>query len=193
MDTCSEKTLLARIREGDDTGFEELVAVHSSRILSLAWRLTGDREEAEDIAQEAFLRLHRSVGDFRGDSSIATWLYRTVTRLAIDYLRRRKLRKRIFFFRRDGEEADPLDFVPDSAVSQGDRFFAGEIRMRLDRAMRRLSARQRVVFTLRHYEEMPLKEIAAALDLEEGTIKAHLHRAVRILRQELKDLYEELS
>jgi RNA polymerase sigma-70 factor (ECF subfamily) len=59
--------------------------------------------------------------------------------------------------------------------------------------MQRLSARQRVVFTLRHYEEMPLREIAAVLDVEEGTVKAHLHRAVRILRQELKDLQEESS
>lgn len=193
MDTCSEKTLLARIREGDDAGFEELIAAHSSRVLSLAWRLTGDREEAGDIAQDAFLRLHRSIGDFRGDSSVATWLHRTVTRLAIDHLRRQKLRKRIFFFRRENEESDPLDFVPDPASSPSDRFFEGEIRIRLDRALQRLSARQRVVFTLRHYEEMTLKEIAATLELEEGTVKAHLHRAVRILRQELKDLHKELS
>lgn len=193
MDTCSDKTLLARIREGDDSGFEIVVANHSPRILSLAWRLTGNREDAEDIAQEAFLRFHRGIGGFRGDSSVATWLHRTVTRLAIDHLRRRKLRDRIFFFRRSSEEADPLDLVPDSAASPGERCFAGEIRQRLDRAMQRLSARQRVVFTLRHYEEMPLREIASVLELEEGTVKAHLHRAIRTLRQELRDLQEESS
>lgn len=191
MDTCSDKTLLARIREGDDSGFAAMVDAHSLRILALAWRLVGDRDDAEDIVQEAFLRFHRSIGDFRGDSSIATWLHRTVTRLAIDHLRRRKLRERIFFFRRSSEEADPLDLVPDSTASPGERFFAGEIRQRLVRAMQRLSARQRVVFTLRHYEEMPLREIAAVLELEEGTVKAHLHRAIRTLRQELKDLQEE--
>lgn len=193
MDTSSEKTLLARIRQGDDSGFAALVAAHSPRVLALAWRLVGDRDDAEDIAQEAFLRLHRGIGGFRGDSSVATWLHRTVSRLAIDHLRRQNVWKRIFFFRRGNEEADPLDFVADSATSAGDRFFAGEIRQRLDRAMERLSARQRVVFTLRHYEEMPLREIAAALNLEEGTVKVHLHRAVRILRQELKDLHEDPS
>jgi RNA polymerase sigma-70 factor (ECF subfamily) len=193
MDTCLEKALLTRIREGDDTGFETLVAAHSPRLLSLAWRLVGVREDAEEITQEAFLRLHRSIGDFRGDSSVATWLYRTVTRLAIDHLRRRKLRERIFFFRRSNEEADPMDFVPDPAASPGERYFAGEIRQRIDWAMQRLSARQRVVFTLRHHEEMPLREIAAVLGLEEGTVKAHLHRAVRVLRRELKDLQGESS
>jgi RNA polymerase sigma-70 factor (ECF subfamily) len=193
MDTSSEKALLARIRDGDDSGFEALIAAHSSRILALAWRLAGNRDDAEDIAQEAFLRLHRSLGYFRGESSVATWLHRTVTRLAIDHLRRRKLRERIFFFRRGSEEADPLDFAPASSPTPGERYLAGEIRQRLEQAMQRLSARQRVVFTLRHYEEMPLREIAALLELEEGTVKSHLHRAVRILRQELKDLQEEPS
>ncbi len=193
MDTCSEKMLLARIREGDESGFEPLVAAHSARAITLAWRLVGDRADAEDIAQEAFLRLHRSLPGFRGDSSVATWLHRTVTRLAIDHLRRRKLKERIFFFRRSNEEADPLDFAPDPAASPGERCLAGEIRRRLNQAMHRLSARQRAVFTLRHHEEMPLKEIAALLELEEGTVKAHLHRAVRILRQELQDLQGESS
>lgn len=86
-----------------------------------------------------------------------------------------------------------MEFVPDSGASPGEHLFAGEIRQRLDRAMLRLSARQRVVFTLRHYEEMPLREIAALLELEEGTVKSHLHRAVRILRQELQDLKGESS
>jgi len=193
MDTCSEKRLLARIRDGDEAGFEELIAAHSSRVLALARRLVGNREDAEDIAQDAFLRLHRHIGDFRGDSSVATWLHRTVSRLAIDQLRRRKLKERIFFFRNSNEDADPVDLTPDTAPSPGQNFFAGEIRQRMEQALQKLSARQRVVFTLRHYEELPLKEIAERLELEEGTVKSHLHRAVSILRQELKDLHEESS
>lgn len=195
MDTnaCSEKNILSRIRAGDESGFETLVATHSPRLLALSWRLVGDRDDAEDITQEAFLRFHRGIGNFRGDSSIATWLHRTVTRLAIDHLRRRKLRDMLFFFRRSNEEADPLDIVPDPGASPGEHLFAGEIRQRLGQAIQRLSARQRVVFTLRHFEEMPLLEIAETLELEEGTVKAHLHRAVRILRQELKDLQRDSS
>jgi hypothetical protein len=71
MDTCSEKTLLARIRHGDDSGFEALVAAHSPRVLALAWRLVGDRQDAEDIAQEAFLRFHRPLGPALGWSLAA--------------------------------------------------------------------------------------------------------------------------
>jgi len=193
MEKGAERKLLARIRKGDDSAFEILVSEHSSRILSLAWRLAGNREEAEDIAQEAFLRLHRNLADFRGDSSIATWLHRTVTRLAIDYLRRQKIRQRIFFFRRNSQEADPLDFVPSSTPSPDEHIFAGEIGRHLEMAMQRLSAQQRVVFSLRHFEEMPLREIADLLELEEGTVKSHLHRAVSILRKELKDLQEAIS
>ena len=192
MEKDAERKLLARIRKGDDSAFEILVAEHSSRILSLAWRLAGNREEAEDIAQEAFLRLHRNLADFRGDSSIATWLHRTVTRLAIDYLRRQKIRQRIFFFRKNSEEADPLDVVPSSTPSPDERFFAGEIGRHLKMAMQKLSAQQRVVFSLRHFEEMPLREIAGLLELEEGTVKSHLHRAVSILRKELKDFQEAI-
>ncbi len=190
MDACTEKLLLDRVRNGDDSGFAELVAGHSSRLLGLAWRLVGNREDAEDIAQEAFIRLHRHIGDFRGDSALATWLHRTVTRLAIDHLRRRKLKERIFFFRRNDEEADPLELVADPSPSPGDHYQAGETRRRVARAMQRLSPRQQVVFTLRHYEELPLREIAALLELEEGTVKSHLHRAVHLLRAELKDLRE---
>jgi RNA polymerase sigma-70 factor, ECF subfamily len=190
MATRAEKLLLDRLQEGDEAAFAELVAGHSARLLALAWRLTGDRADAEDIAQEAFLRLHRHLGDFRGDSSLATWLHRTVSRLAIDHLRRRKLKERIFFFRRSEEETDPMELVADPGPSPGQNYQVGEIRQRVERGLQRLSARQRVVFTLRHHEEMPLREIAALLELEEGTVKSHLHRAVHQLREELKDLRE---
>jgi RNA polymerase sigma-70 factor (ECF subfamily) len=193
MDEVSEKIILAQIREGNDVNFETLVTAHSSRIIGLAWRMVGNRDDAEDIAQEAFIRLYRDVANFRGDSTVSTWLYRTVSRLAIDHLRRQKLRQKIFFFRNNNEEQDPLELVADPAATPGERYLAGEAGRQLAKAMEKLSARQRAVFTLRHQEEMPLKEIAAMLELEEGTIKAHLHRAVRVLRKELKDLHGGLS
>ena len=191
MDNCAEKILLERVRKGDDAGFAELVASHSPRLLALAWRLVGNRDDAEDITQEAFIRLHRHIGGFRGESSLATWLHQTVSRLAIDHLRRRKVRERIFFFRHSEEEADPMDLVADPAPSPGQQVQAAEVGRRIAGALHKLSARQRVVFTLRHYEEMPLRDIATTLGLEEGTVKSHLHRAVQLLRHELKDLHEE--
>ncbi len=192
MDVRSEQILLEQARNGDDAGFARLVECHSGRILNLAWRLVGNREEAEDIVQEAFLRLHRSLQSFRGESSLRTWLYRTVTRLAIDHLRREKLRRKLFFFRSAGDEsADPVEMAADGSASPRDLVLAQESARRVKQVLKTLSPRQRAIFILRHHEELPLKEIADLLGLEPGTVKVHLHRAVKALRSELKDLLEE--
>jgi len=188
MNPEQEKLLLAQVRDGNEHAFEALVNAHSARIIGLAWKLVGNRADAEEIAQEAFLKLYRGVSSLRGESRVATWLYRTVTNLAIDHLRRQKLKRKIFFFRQSEEEQDPLESVADPAASPREQLLAGETGRRLARALEKLSTRQRMIFTLRHHEELPLKEIAGLLKLEEGTVKAHLHRAVSTLRKELKDL-----
>jgi RNA polymerase sigma-70 factor (ECF subfamily) len=189
----SEQILLEQIRAGHPTAFEQLVLSQAPRMINLAYRLVGNREEAEDIAQEAFLRLHRSLDRFRGECSLGSWLYRIVSRLAIDHLRREKLRRNLFFFRHSNDEPDPLDMAAGGDPSSVEILEAEETGRRLLAALDRLSARQRAVFVLRHQEGLPLKEIAAVLKLEEGTIKAHLHRAVHALRVELKDLHEDRS
>lgn len=188
MDADVEKILLAQIRDGDDSSFETLVDTHSARLIGLAWRLVGNREDAEDLAQEAFIRLYKNIAGFRGESRVSTWLYRTMSRLAIDHLRRQKLKNKIFFLRNDAQDPDPVELAADSAATPGEHYLAGEAGRQLLKALDKLSARQRAVFTLRHHEGMPLKEIASVLELEEGTVKAHLHRAVHFLRKELKDL-----
>ena len=121
MVDSEEQALLERIRNGDDSGFEQLVKEHTGKIIGLAWRLVGNREEAEDLAQEAFLRLHRSLPTFRGESRIGTWLYRTTTRLAIDHLRRERLKRKLFFFRQDNDAPDPVELASDSRRDQGQR------------------------------------------------------------------------
>jgi len=189
----SDKILLDQLRAGHPDAFEQLVARQASRLINLAYRLVGNRAEAEEIAQEGFLRLHRSLDSFRGDCSLTSYLYRIVSRLAIDHLRREKLRRKLFFFRRQEDDVDPLEMAADTGASPRDNLQSKETGQRLLAALDRLSARQRAVFVLRHQEGLPLKEIAATLSLEEGTVKAHLHRAVRALRAELKDLQEDRS
>ena len=192
MDNSQELLLLERIRAGDQAGFETLMRQHAPKVVGLATRLIGDRSEAEDLAQEAFFRLHRALPGFRGDSSIATWLYRTTTRLAIDHLRRERLKRNLFFFRRNEEDPDPLDTVPDPRSNPGRDLHTKQAMARLRQAMEKLSARQRAVFVLRHHEGLPLQEIATLLGLETGTVKVHLHRAVTTLRKELADVYEDV-
>ena len=193
MVDTEEQALLERIRKGDESGFELLVKEHTAKVIGLAWRLVGNREEAEDLAQEAFLRLHRSLPKFRGESRISTWLYRTTTRLAIDHLRRERIKRKLFFFRQDNDAPDPVELASDRRNDPGRAFQSQEAMQTLRKSMAKLSARQQVVFTLRHYEGLPLKEIAEHLGLEIGTVKAHLHRAVTQLRQDLIEYREESS
>lgn len=192
MVESDEKAMLERIRAGDDASFEVLVKQHAGAVIGLAWRLIGHRDDAEDLAQEAFLRLHRSLPDFRGDSRISTWLYRTTSRLAIDYLRREQLKRKLFFFRQTEDDQDPVELATDRRDNPGLEVQSREAIKQLREAMTKLSPRQQVVFTLRHQDGLPLQEIAAHLGMETGTVKSHLHRAVTLLRKELADYYEEL-
>ena len=193
MVDSQEKTLLERIRNGDESAFELLVKEHTGKVIGLAWRLVGNREEAEDLAQEAFLRLHRSLPTFRGESSVGTWLYRTTSRLAIDHLRRERIKRKLFFFRQDNDAPDPVELASDPRHNPAREFQSQEAMQSLRKSLSKLSSRQQVIFTLRHYEGLPLKEIAEHLGLQTGTVKAHLHRAVTQLRHDLADYREESS
>ena len=190
MVNIDEKALLERLRKGDASGFEEIVREHTGKLVGLAWRLVGTREDAEELAQEAFLRLHRSLPDFRGDSLIGTWLYRTTTRLAIDFLRRERIKRKVFFFRQDNDSPDPVELASDSRQTPAEIFQTQEAMRSLRKSLQNLSSRQQVIFMLRHYEGLALKEIAEHLGLETGTVKAHLHRAVTQLRKDLVEFRE---
>ncbi|MDH3997883.1 MAG: sigma-70 family RNA polymerase sigma factor [Desulfuromonadales bacterium] len=190
MIDLQETDLIERSRNGDEAAFELLVKQHSSLVFNLAWRLLGQKEEAEDLAQEAFLRLHKSLPSFRGESRLSTWLYRTTTRLAIDQLRREKIKRRLFFFRRDNDAPDPVELADDPTTNPRRLLRSREAMAQLNRALQTLSPQQRVVFMLRHYEGLALKEIGEHLNLKVGTVKAHLHRAIQHLRRELAEHHE---
>lgn len=191
MDRRNEMILVQQAAAGDTRAFDDIVALHSQRVIQLAWRLVGNRADAEDLAQEAFIRLHRTLPDFRGEAGLATWFYRTVSRLAIDFLRRERLRRKFFWFRRHEDEEDPRELVASTSPSPAQQLLAAEKMQQLQRALQQLSPRQRTVFVLRNDEGLPLKEIAEMLGLEEGTVKIHLHRAVKKLAGELAEIMEK--
>jgi len=188
METREEAILVEQARDGCEQSFEALVRQNSEKMIQLAWRMISNRQDAEEIVQEAFLRFYRSLDRFRGDSLVSTWLYRTVSRLCIDYLRRERIKRRLFFFSRPDDEFDPLEQATANTIRQDDQVIARQELVHLMRALERLSPRQRVVLTLRHQEELPLKEIAEILGLSEGSVKVHLHRAVQGLRNSLAEM-----
>ena len=168
-----------RLRAGDASAFERLVADNQHRVYGVALRMLGSAAEAEEIAQETFLRAHGSLAEFRGDAKLSTWLYAIVSRLCLNRLASADRR-----VARPGDEI--LLRVADMGAGPEARAERGELEAALHRAIADLPEERRVVVILRDLEGMAYEEIARALDLELGTVRSRLHRA----RMDLRDKME---
>lgn len=171
--------LLTRLRAGDARAFEELVVHHQHRVFGTALRMLNNAAEAEEVAQEAFLRAHRSLGEFRGDAKLSTWLYAIVSRLCLSRLASADRR-----MARAGEDA--LLSLADREGGPQASAERGELEAALHRAIADLPEERRVVVILRDVEGLAYEEIARALGLELGTVRSRLHRA----RMDLKEKME---
>ncbi len=193
--TLRDEELVARIKEGEDWATEELVNRYQQKTYAIAYNMCSeDGEEARDLSQEAFLRAFRSLGKFRGDSSFYTWFYRIVVNVCLDSRRRSRRWKLIFSPWRQAQkgkgspgevpEEQPdmrEDINPVSALSG--KQFAKEIK----KSLKALPERQRLVFQLKVLHGMSIREIAQVIGTAEGTVKSHLFRATRFLREDLKE------
>ncbi|HUK23442.1 MAG TPA: RNA polymerase sigma factor [Terriglobales bacterium] len=184
--------LIREAQQGNTSAFEELVRLYDRAVLRLAVHITGSEEDAQDIYQEAFLRAYVNLDRFRFECSFYTWIYRIVTNLCLDHLRRKHSRGRdmtttVF---PDGEEEAAIDRVADQrAGASPERNLVGrELRERILQALTRLSARERMVFELKHYHGLRLRTVAGMLNTTEGTIKNTLFRATHKLRSELAEV-----
>lgn len=189
-----ERCIVAEAQTGSRAAFEELVRRYDRDVLRLALNLMKRPEDARDVYQEAFLKVYRNLHRFRFECSFYTWLYRIVTNVCLDHLRRRQARPEdqapesnsgadegiTDFFERQKEQRPTLD--PER------RFLGKEIQARIAVAMERLSPRERVVFEMKHYQGLKLRAIGEALGTTEETVKNSLFRATRKLRMELGGL-----
>jgi RNA polymerase sigma-70 factor (ECF subfamily) len=166
-----EAALVARARRGDSGAFETLVRQHKDSVLNLARRMVSDRDAAEDIAQEAFIKAYRELHRFRGESAVATWLYRIAVNEARQYLRGQKRRVARWERQRDLAAAEP------PADSQTDDPAP------LTELLQELSEDQREALALFYLRELSLEEIARTLGAPVGTVKARLSRGRERLRQ----------
>ena len=183
----TDRELVARAGAGDQEAFEQLVRDNQNRVYSLAVRLVGDREEAADLAQEAFLKAWQNLPSFQGESSFSTWLYRLTTNLCIDYLRRQKRRQEAApAVSLDDEEAgwaEPADWNQDPyrKLEETERSRA------LARGLEQLPEHQRRPLVLRELSGLSYQEIAQALDLDLGTVKSRIARARLALGKILRE------
>jgi RNA polymerase sigma-70 factor, ECF subfamily len=176
---ADEAQLVDRLRQGDPRAFEELVIAYQHRVFGVALRMLGSRAEAEEAAQEVFLRAHRAIADFRGDAKLSTWLYAIASRLCMNRLTSGERR-----LLREGEET--LARIPSGHASPADELERSERDAALHRAIAELSDERRLVVVLRDLEGLSYEEIAAALDLELGTVRSRLHRARLDLKEKLE-------
>jgi RNA polymerase sigma-70 factor (ECF subfamily) len=170
-DAMVSRELLDRCRRGEAEAFEELVERTRRRVFTLAFRLVGDRHEAEDVAQEAYLRMYRGLPGFRGDSSFDTWMYRITANAAVSHMKRR------------GRFGDVVD-DPDMVVRVPDPGSADPVdRDEIQRALGALSIPQRTVLLMKDAYGFSCQEIADELGVTEGAVKVRLHRARKRLKE----------
>jgi RNA polymerase sigma-70 factor (ECF subfamily) len=170
----------------DITAFDMLVESHRKQIYQLAYHLTGNHEDADDISQEVFIRAYRSMGNFKGKSKLSTWLHRITVNLSINHLKREarhtheSSEDKILYSRLDSPalswKNNPLEDVE-----------AEELARRIGEAIESLPLPERIVFVLRVYQELPYREIARTMDCPMGTVMSRLNRARRRLRDKLMD------
>lgn len=188
-----ERVLVEQAQAGNRTAFEELVRRYDRDVLRLALNLMKRTEDARDVYQEAFLKVYRNLHRFRFECSFYTWLYRIVTNVCLDHLRRRQARpedQAPELHAVHHEEGSGTDFFERQrehrATLDPERHLLGqEIKAKLAAAMERLSPRERIVFEMKHYQGLKLRAIGDALGTSEETVKNSLFRATRKLRNEL--------
>ena len=192
MDATEAAAVLARARQGDSDAFRALVEQHSRSVFRLAYRMTGNEQDAEDVVQESFLRAYRQLGRFESRANFGTWLYRIVSNCSVDLMRSKQARH-------DQVRGDSLDQegaveLPEADAPNPERQAqSAEIDRRVQDALRDLSPLERAAFTLRHYEGRSIEEISETLGLGTSAAKHSVFRAVKKLRIALAPLRSQES
>lgn len=180
-----EKKLLKKAAAGSAEAFEQLVLTYQTPIYNLCLRMTGNPEDAADMTQESFLKAWRSLEGFHFESAFSTWLYRLASNTCLDFLRSVKRRKQFSLTIEDADGETQLLDLPDPAPTPEASLLSAEESALLAAAMRQLDPEQQRILTLRVVNDLSYTEIAAVLDIKEGTVKSRLARARENLRKKL--------
>lgn len=178
----TEAELIQAARSGDQEAFDRLVETHQGKVYALAYRMTGNREDAADLTQEAFLNAWRGLASFQSQSAFATWLYRLTSNACIDFLRREKRRSALSITVEDDAQERQAE-IPDLRHSPEQELERQESRQAVRQGLAALSSEHREVLVLRELEGLSYQEIAQQLGLEEGTVKSRIARARMSLRE----------
>jgi RNA polymerase sigma-70 factor, ECF subfamily len=194
VDGPSDIDLVGRCQRGDTAAFDELITRYRQRCFAMIYHMVRNEEDAWDLAQDGFVKAWKSLANFRGQSSFFTWLYRIMTNVSLDWLRRKHVRG-------DSEFDDTIGLrsispnaptAPKPVAEPADRIAGAEMRGRIDDAVSKLSPEHRMVVTLREFDGLDYQEIADAMGTSIGTVMSRLFYARKKLQTMLRDVYEQL-
>jgi RNA polymerase sigma factor (sigma-70 family) len=179
MTERNDNELIELFQNGDDSAFNRLVLRYQEKVYWVARRFVNDHDAADDVTQEVFCKVYESLREFRGDSSVYTWLYRITVNIALNSVRRQKVRE---FFRID----EMFDTRDEDAVPPDEALEQQEQKSLIEEAIAGLPEKQKAVFVLRYYEELPYEEISKVLKTSVGGLKANYFHAVKKIQEYVK-------
>src|SRR5579864_800832 len=186
----TDAAALARAKAGDRDGFRLLVERHSRSVFRLAYRLTGNEQDAEDVVQETFLRAYKQLQNFESRASFGTWLYRIAANYSLDLIRSRK---RHYEQRSNvDEESDTMLAIPTTDPGPDRVAYSGQLEERISAALAGLTEQERAAFVMRHFEGFSIEEIGATLGLGVSAAKHSIFRAVQKLRKTLEPIVSSI-
>ena len=186
-----EFELVGRAQAGDDKAFEELVKIHDRRVFNLAFSMLGNLADAQDVYQDTFLRAWRGIGSFRFQSSFSTWLLRIAVNQSLTFRKRRKLRS-FLSLHDSATDSSPALYIEIVGGSNAEKsLYSKEALQQINAAMERLTAKERAVFSLKHFQDIKIGEISSMLGYAEGTVKNLLFRASRKMQKSLKPYFKD--
>jgi len=172
MSVSNDLELIESFQKGDESSFNELVRRYQEKVYWIAHRFVNDHDQADDIVQEVFLKVYRALKDFRGKSSIYTWLYRITVNVSLNTLRKRRVKD---FFRID----EFFDYPSEESERPDKQYELIEQKQLIEEATQQLPEKQKAVFILRYYEELPYEDISKILKTSVGGLKANYFHAVK--------------
>ena len=168
-----DKELLAKIRHPDtrNYGFNLLVRAYQQRVYSIVRKMVIDHDDASDLTQETFIKVHKAINNFREDAQLYTWIYRIATNECLSLIEQQKKKATV--------SLSDLESGLSNKIRADKDFDANKLEWKLQLAIQQLPEKQRVVFTLRYYDEMPYEEMSRVLDTSAGALKASYHHAAK--------------
>lgn len=177
MTEVSEKKIIEKVLGGDANAFEELVLKYEKTVYNLALRMVGDRDDAFDMTQEAFIKAYGSLSSFRGDSKFSVWIYRIATNVCLDFLRSKSRKQQVSLTVSDDDDEDAQLDIPDPSSAPEQQLMQKMSMQSVEEGLKTLPDKQRQILVMRELGGMSYAEIGAALSLEEGTVKSRIFRA----------------